>query len=41
MEETLNVFVNGIAGVFCGMAVLYIAMKLISLIAGRHRPKER
>jgi len=40
MEETLNVFINGIAGVFCGMAVLYIAMKLIRLVAGRPRAKE-
>ena len=34
METTLSVFLNGIGGVFAGMAVLYVTMKAISLVAG-------
>ncbi len=33
MDTALSVFINGIGGVFAGMAILYITMKLISLIA--------
>ncbi|MFQ5660748.1 MAG: hypothetical protein ACE5GZ_09985 [Gammaproteobacteria bacterium] len=40
MEEVLNVFINGIAGVFIGMAILYIAMKCITLFAGQLEKKE-
>ncbi len=36
MDTALSVFINGIGGVFAGMAILYITMKLISLIA-QHR----
>lgn len=35
MQEALAVFVNGLTGVFTGMAVLYITIKLISLLAGQ------
>ena len=35
MHQTISVFVNGILGVFVGMAVLYLTIKLISLVA-RH-----
>ena len=35
MQEALSVFVNGILGVFVGMAVLYVTIKLISLAAYR------
>jgi len=31
VESAVSVFVNGITGVFIGMAVLYLAMKLIAL----------
>ncbi len=31
MEAAVGIFVNGITGVFIGMAVLYLAMKLIAL----------
>lgn len=31
MPTAFNVFLNGISGVFAGMAVLYIAMKILSL----------
>ncbi len=33
MEAELNIFVNGISGVFLGMAVLYLTMKIIAFIA--------
>jgi hypothetical protein len=29
----IDIFVNGITGVFIGMAVLYLAMKLIALVS--------
>ena len=32
MESAVGIFVNGITGVFIGMAVLYLAMKLIALV---------
>jgi len=33
VETTLSVFLNGIGGVFAGMAVLYITMKILALVA--------
>ena len=33
MEAAIDVFINGIAGVFAGITVLYIAIRLISIIA--------
>ncbi len=33
MEPTLSVFLNGIGGVFAGMAVLYVTMKILALVA--------
>ena len=33
MTTTVDIFVNGITGVFIGMAVLYLAMKLIALVS--------
>ena len=33
METTLSVFLNGISGVFAGMAVLYLTMKTLALVA--------
>ena len=33
MESAVGVFINGITGVFIGMAVLYLAMKLIALVS--------
>ena len=32
MATAVDIFVNGITGVFIGMAVLYLAMKLIALV---------
>ncbi|MDP6579141.1 MAG: hypothetical protein QF681_00675 [Vicinamibacterales bacterium] len=35
MESVFSVFINGISGVFTGIAVLYVMMKVLSLTAGR------
>lgn len=35
MEQALEVFINGIGGVFAGIAMLYISIRVISLVAGR------
>jgi hypothetical protein len=41
VETALGIFVNGITGVFIGMAVLYLAMKLIELVVStRDEPEE-
>jgi hypothetical protein len=33
VDSATGIFVNGITGVFIGMAVLYLAMKLIALVS--------
>ena len=35
MKEAVAVFVVGLGGVFIGMALLYIAIRIISLVADR------
>ena len=35
MHTASGVFINGIVGVFTGIAVLYIMMKMLSYVAGR------
>jgi len=35
MSDTLTIFAAGTAGVFCAMALLYLAVKTISAIAVR------
>ncbi len=35
MEQALEVFFNGIGGVFAGIAMLYLSIRLISLMADR------
>jgi Na+-transporting methylmalonyl-CoA/oxaloacetate decarboxylase gamma subunit len=35
VEDAINVFINGIAGVFAGMFVLYLSIRLMSAIADR------
>ena len=35
MDTAFSVFINGIAGVFTGIAVLYVMMKILSFTAGR------
>ncbi len=40
MDAAINIFVNGITGVFLGMAVLYLTMKIIALVAARRSESE-
>jgi low affinity Fe/Cu permease len=35
MNTAFDVFINGIAGVFTGIAVLYVMMKILAITAGR------
>jgi len=35
MHQPLEIFINGIAGVFAGMVVLYLSIKLISLLCSK------
>ena len=35
MVTAFSVFINGISGVFTGIAVLYVMMKLLAIVAGR------
>ena len=38
MNTASSVFINGIAGVFTGIAVLYVMMKILSFVGGRPTP---
>ncbi|MCC6202125.1 MAG: hypothetical protein IT494_03900 [Gammaproteobacteria bacterium] len=38
MAEAFRVFVNGITGVFLGMGLMYLMMKLVSFSADRLAP---
>ena len=40
MQAAIEVFVNGISGVFIGLAVLYAAIKINKLVAGREPVKK-
>ena len=35
MKEAIEIFVVGLGGVFVGMALLYIAIRIISLVVDR------
>jgi len=35
LELPLEVFINGMLGVFAGMAVLYLAIKILAVTAGK------
>ena len=39
MEQVISVFINGITGVFAGMTVLYVMIRLMSLLAERQEQK--
>ena len=39
MQAAFEIFVNGISGVFIGLSVLYVAIKLNKLLAGREPDK--
>jgi hypothetical protein len=40
MQAAIEVFLNGISGVFIGLAVLYAAIKINKLLAGREVAKK-
>jgi hypothetical protein len=40
MQAAIEIFVNGIFGVFTGLAVLYVAIKANTLLAGRKTEKK-
>ena len=40
MQAAFEIFVNGISGVFIGLSVLYAAIKLNKLLAGREPDKK-
>lgn len=40
MQAALEIFFNGIFGVFLGLAVLYVAIKINTLLAGREADKK-
>jgi len=35
MQAAIEIFLNGILGVFAGLAMLYVAIKIIRLAVGR------
>lgn len=39
MQAALEIFVNGISGVFTGLAVLYVAIKINKQLSHREEPK--
>jgi Na+-transporting methylmalonyl-CoA/oxaloacetate decarboxylase gamma subunit len=42
LDAGINIFVNGISGVFIGMAVLYLTIKIIGVVATRRsRPDDK
>jgi len=40
MQAALEIFINGISGVFIGLGLLYVAIKLNKLLAGREPDKK-
>ena len=40
MQAAFEIFVNGISGVFIGLTVLYAAIKIKTLLAGREPDKK-
>ena len=40
MQVALEVFINGISGVFIGLGVLYVAIKINKFLAGREVVKK-
>lgn len=42
MDAGINIFLNGISGVFLGMAVLYVTIKIIGIAAAeRSEPEDK
>jgi len=40
MHEAVEIFVNGISGVFVGLGMLYVAIKINKVMAGRAAAKK-
>jgi hypothetical protein len=40
MQAAFEIFLNGISGVFIGLSVLYAAIKLNKILAGREPDKK-
>ena len=40
MQSAMQILVNGTAGVFAGMAVLYLTIKLIALLPEKKQDKK-
>lgn len=40
MEQALEVFLNGIGGVFAGMGMLYVAIRLLALAPDRKEDEQ-
>jgi hypothetical protein len=40
MQSAFEIFINGISGVFVGLTVLYVAIKINKLLAGREVAKK-
>ncbi len=40
MQAAFDIFINGISGVFIGLTVLYAAIKINKLLAGREPVKK-
>ncbi len=40
MQAAFEIFLNGITGVFIGLSVLYVAIKINKLLAGREPGKK-
>lgn len=40
MDAVINIFINGISGVFFGMAVLYLTIKIIAVVAADRSESE-
>ncbi len=35
MSQAIEIFISGITGVFCGMALLYISIKIMGVISSK------
>jgi len=40
MQAAFEIFLNGISGVFIGLTVLYVAIKINKIVAGREVAKK-
>jgi hypothetical protein len=40
VSNSITIFISGITGVFCGMSLLYISIKITALVVDALEPKE-